>query len=282
MVTMSERPKRSYRIGEIAKLFGIGIDSLRYYERIGILSPRREVNGYRTYALEDMCRIALIKELRRLDVPMQQIKDYVDDQTVEGTVRLIGREIELVDQRIEELQERKRTMRERLEGIERAQVQKTGGFSLVHHPARRCVELAARLERDEEMDFAIQRLHKRHEDEIPHLGTLAIGAFLSTEDLCSGKTNIYEAVFFVLPDDAVACDFELSAGPYLTYWYRGSYQQNGTILNRMLRYADEHALNVVGDPFEIYAVDNRDTSVEEEFLTRVELPVALPCRAGSK
>ena len=79
---MSERPKRSYRIGEIAKLFGIGIDSLWYYERIGILSPRREVNGYRTYALEDMCRIALIKELRRLDVPMQQIKDYIDDQTV--------------------------------------------------------------------------------------------------------------------------------------------------------------------------------------------------------
>lgn len=154
--------------------------------------------------------------------------------------------------------------------------------ALVHHPARRCVELAAHLERDEEMDLAIQWLHKRHEEEIPHLGTLAIGAFLSTEDLCSGKTNIYEAVFFVLPDDTAECDFELSAGPYLTYWYRGSHQQNGTILNRMLRYAEEHALAVVGDPFEIYAVDNRDTSIEEEFLTKVELPVALPRCADSK
>lgn len=50
----------------------------------------------------------------------------------------------------------------------------------------------------------------------------------------------------------------------------------------MLRYAEEHALAVVGDPFEIYAVDNRDTSIEEEFLTKVELPVALPRCADSK
>lgn len=274
------RPKRSYRISEISKLFGIGVDSLRYYERIGILSPRREENGYRTYDLDDMCRLALIKELRRLDVPMRQIKEYVDDQTVDGTVRLIEREIELVDAEISELEGRKRAMRERLDGIRRARSQQTGGFSLVHSPARRCVELAAHLERDEEMDFAIQRLHKRYEDEIPHLGTLTIGAFLSMSDLCAGKTNIYEAVFFVLPGNDVECDFELPAGPYLTYWYRGSYMQNGEILNRMLRYAEGHGLEVAGEPFEVYAVDNRDTSLTEEFLTKIELPVALPRRGA--
>ena len=39
--------KDHYTIGEIGKLFHIGPDSLRYYEKLGILSPGRGDNGYR-------------------------------------------------------------------------------------------------------------------------------------------------------------------------------------------------------------------------------------------
>ena len=34
-----------YKIGEISKLYGIGSDSLRYYEKIGALHPRRDANN---------------------------------------------------------------------------------------------------------------------------------------------------------------------------------------------------------------------------------------------
>ena len=42
--------KDYYKINEIARLYGIGQDSLRYYERLGLLSPRRDTNGYRLVA----------------------------------------------------------------------------------------------------------------------------------------------------------------------------------------------------------------------------------------
>ena len=38
-----------YKIGEIAALYGISTDILRYYEELGILVPRRAPNGYRVY-----------------------------------------------------------------------------------------------------------------------------------------------------------------------------------------------------------------------------------------
>ena len=41
--------KDYYKINEIARLYGIGVDSLRYYEKLGILKPRRDTNGYRLY-----------------------------------------------------------------------------------------------------------------------------------------------------------------------------------------------------------------------------------------
>ena len=43
-----------YKIGEIAALYGISTDVLRYYEELGILVPRRATNGYRVYRTEDL------------------------------------------------------------------------------------------------------------------------------------------------------------------------------------------------------------------------------------
>ena len=68
--------KDYYKINEIARLYGIGVDSLRYYEKLGILKPRRDTNGYRLYNLKDMYKLNVIRDLRRLDFSMQQIKDY--------------------------------------------------------------------------------------------------------------------------------------------------------------------------------------------------------------
>lgn len=45
--------KKYYKIGEISKLYSISPDSLRYYEDLGILKPKRDVNGYRMYSIND-------------------------------------------------------------------------------------------------------------------------------------------------------------------------------------------------------------------------------------
>ena len=88
--------KDYYKINEIARLYGIGVDSLRYYEKLGILKPRRDTNGYRLYNLKDMYKLNVIRDLRRLDFSMQQIKDYLEGQTVDHTLALLRQEQALV------------------------------------------------------------------------------------------------------------------------------------------------------------------------------------------
>lgn len=59
------------RIGELATQLGVTADTLRFYERSGLLpQPPRGENGYRDYAPVDVERLRLIIELRRLDIPM--------------------------------------------------------------------------------------------------------------------------------------------------------------------------------------------------------------------
>ena len=86
--------KDYYKINEIARLYGIGVDSLRYYEKLGILKPRRDTNGYRLYNLKDMYKLNVIRDLRRLDFSMQQIKDYLEGQTVDHTLALLRQEVQ--------------------------------------------------------------------------------------------------------------------------------------------------------------------------------------------
>jgi DNA-binding transcriptional MerR regulator len=58
------------RIGEISRELGVSADTLRFYEREGLLpSPPRTESGYRDYGPTEVERIRLMLDLRRLDIP---------------------------------------------------------------------------------------------------------------------------------------------------------------------------------------------------------------------
>ena len=61
------------RIGELAQQLGITAESLRFYERRGLLpTPARSENGYREYTSADLERLRLLIGLRQLDLPLDQ------------------------------------------------------------------------------------------------------------------------------------------------------------------------------------------------------------------
>ena len=65
-----------FKIGELSKLYNIGVDSIRYYEQVGLLHPKRDPNNnYRLYTLEDIRKLTMIRELLALNMPLEQIKN---------------------------------------------------------------------------------------------------------------------------------------------------------------------------------------------------------------
>jgi DNA-binding transcriptional MerR regulator len=61
-MTASESEKTLLHAGQLAKLAGLSKDTLRFYERRGLLAvPRRGPNGYRLYPLESLPRVLLIR-----------------------------------------------------------------------------------------------------------------------------------------------------------------------------------------------------------------------------
>jgi DNA-binding transcriptional MerR regulator len=66
------------RIGELATATGVDAETIRYYEREGLLeAPVREANGYRSYGKRQLERLAFIRHCRALDIPLVDIRRLI-------------------------------------------------------------------------------------------------------------------------------------------------------------------------------------------------------------
>lgn len=89
-------------INDVERAIGVSKKNIRFYEEKGLLTPRRETgNGYRTYSEDDVARLARIKLLRKLDMPLALIGDML-----EGRVSLS----QGVQKHTADLQERQRSL----------------------------------------------------------------------------------------------------------------------------------------------------------------------------
>lgn len=67
------------RIGELGQATGVDIETIRYYEKTGLLQPpARLPNGYRAYGPAHLERLAFIRHCRALDIPLAEIKRLLD------------------------------------------------------------------------------------------------------------------------------------------------------------------------------------------------------------
>ena len=90
------------QIKEVQEKLKISSYTLRYYEKMGLIQPYRDENGYRNYNEEDIHKIERIMFLRDINVPIEDIKDILDNKVTFQDV--LENHIEKVNTRIESLQ----------------------------------------------------------------------------------------------------------------------------------------------------------------------------------
>ncbi|MBW7453541.1 MerR family transcriptional regulator [Paenibacillus sepulcri] len=70
--------EETFAIAEFSKRTGLSQDTIRYYEKIGLLpAPMRRANGQREYVKIDLDRVLFITHLKRTDMSLKKILEYV-------------------------------------------------------------------------------------------------------------------------------------------------------------------------------------------------------------
>lgn len=266
--------KDYYKIGEISKIYSIGKDSLMYYEKLGILNPIRDKNGYRLYSINDIWRLNLIKELRALNFPMNKIKDYLDCRTIESTKHLLEEELKLLDEKIREFLNQKENIENRLLNIEKElNFKNFDKIELKYFEDRKAIILNGDIERDSEADFLIKKLHKKFEEKFNILGNNNIGAVFSLEEINKDNFNYYKSVFCFLEENEELSNVIIKEGNYVTCTYKGDYSNKKSCLKKIMKYIEKNNFKIKSDPLEIYKIDIHETGNYEEFITEIQVPI---------
>lgn len=262
--------KEYYPIHELAKLFDLCPDTLRYYEEKGLLHPTRGENRYRRYGIQDICTLNIIRALRTLDLPTGEIRGYLERRSVGETLELLGREEALLRRRMAELESACREAEERRRRLERYRDVEAGRVELVEEPERPYVFLEKDFILEKEVDFQLKRLEQRHQDYIQVIGSQCMGAALDGESLKRGIYNHFSRVFF-LTKPGLPFDDVLPAGRYARLYYRGGYDRLNEHLEVLLAGVEEAGYRPAGAPLELYRIDAHDTNQEEEYVTELQV-----------
>lgn len=110
-----------YTPGEVAARFGLSLDTLRYYEREGLLTEvERSSSGHRRYRASDVELLDLVRCLRDTDMPISRLRSFAElvregDHTIEARVELLAGHDAALTERIDALRERQQAIRHKIE-----------------------------------------------------------------------------------------------------------------------------------------------------------------------
>jgi len=104
-------------IGRLAKAAGVNVETIRYYQRRGLIGePRRPPGGHRKYAPEVLEQIAFIRRAQQLGFSLAEVKDLMqlsDGKSTRKSRAIAERKVEFLHRQITQLAR----MRRRLSGL---------------------------------------------------------------------------------------------------------------------------------------------------------------------
>jgi DNA-binding transcriptional MerR regulator len=95
---------------DVAKKLGVGIETLRYYEKLGLISkPERTSSGYRIYSDKDVSSLDHILHIRRLGFSLKEILLFIKkgDQDKEYIKAGIAKKIKDIEDQVESYEKQK-------------------------------------------------------------------------------------------------------------------------------------------------------------------------------
>lgn len=118
------------KIAEVSQQYGLSSDTLRYYERVGLIPPvNRNESGIRDYNELDLRRVDFIKCMRSAGLPVEVLIEYValvqqGDKTIEARKDILREQRELLLARMNEMQKTLDILDHKIEVYEKAVLKK--------------------------------------------------------------------------------------------------------------------------------------------------------------
>jgi len=271
--------KNLLSITKLAKLRKLTSETLRFYDRIGLIKPNYvdPKTNYRYYSIRQYEKLGTIKELRQLGMSINEIVDYFTDRNLKKSIEILERHQKLLNQEIKEKMLLEQILSNKIHFLnELPSLPVTNVVFEQILPERYMITFDEPAGGPNEHAFAISNLEWHLNETAPILASDRVGVYADETLLKKSEDYVPSSPFIFVEKNENQLELRkvIPAGLYLCMYYRGGgleeYHESFEILND---YMKDHNMSLNGMVYQICKIDVTLTSKQTETLMEIQVPV---------
>ncbi|GMQ58113.1 MerR family transcriptional regulator [Vallitalea sediminicola] len=261
---------RRISLSEMSKLLNISKHTLRYYDKIELITPSYDSNGYRYYSIDHYYILSTIKLLRDMDVSIKDIKKSLNDDNLEDFVQLLINSKEHIDSEI----------------IRMTKLSNLIGNKIKVAFHEKSCENQWYIRKEQERKYIhfgkYPTLANSGEDEFKDIFELGYTILAESNIMIKHSIEELEKItneftnFFIEYDDKLMLKGDLSVipeGDYIIYYYKGNEQDIYESLTNTIKDIESRGYSIGDEIYEMLRPSQFITSSNKSFFTEFNIPI---------
>lgn len=273
--------KDLYQIGEVARLFHLSISLLRHYDKTGLVTPEYTDpdTGYRYYSLRQFECLNTIRYLRALDMPLEEIADFLHNRDTGRIQELLSKQLVQVHKKQQELAVIEHQIKNRLNQIQGALSSHPGEIFLEKKAPLKlaCMKKQLNPENYLDLEYSIREMEQGNSPASIFLGKVGVGLFY--ESLKAHRFKPYDFVFIILEenDPIKGQVIHIPESTWAVIRFHGSHEQASGFYEKLLIFFKEQGLAPESFALEMTLIDYGLTHDQSQFITEIQIPLNPDC-----
>ena len=268
--------KSKFSIGEVAKIHNITVETLRHYDRVGLLKPSyiNSSTRYRYYSAKDFIILDLIKQCKAMGLSLDEIKSIIENYTSpESVLHTIRKQKVIINEKIKELNRIKDNSTFLEERIKVSLDEGLNKIFIKFYDERRFIKYDNTNRFTEEFEVNLSKILAQVERKYTYFNK-ELGFVISYKDLKEDNKVTYKNTmidFTKIMDIKEYDKIILPRGKYLTLNFDDDYNDTRKYYDIIMNYIEENNIEVLGDFYEIYIITRVGTDGMEKSLGKIQI-----------
>lgn len=266
---MSENKNEYLSTGQFAKICGIPKHILFHYDQIKLFQPEIiKENGYRYYSFRQLDTFSIISALKKLGMPLKEIKKYMDERNPTKLVDLLEQKSNEVSKEIIKLKNTKHEIDSLKILTENAVSAKYNFIEPVYHKSMKAMRSTLMNNDNSYSIFVTELTAFRNNSNASMIDFL--GASLTINNILEKRFDSFSYLYTKTNNaDKKNNTLIRKEGWYLQVYYKGSYRNISEMYTKIIQYAKEHQIKLGLNAYEEYLIFEIGTKNREDYVTLI-------------
>lgn len=267
--------------GCAASYANVSTATLKYYDRIGLLKPKTvdPSSKYRQYTIEELSDLFIIRQMRELDIPLEEIRKYMNGEKLDTLIDILSEKYNENAARLKEMEMTQKLLSNKLAILRDYNLLKPtfGEISERYIRTRKVLTFGTEDREEEEIIYSFNRLGSHISIKGGGWIGCTYGWFTNRQYLESGEKPDYFQIFAIsdYPDQIYQDEYTdiLPEGKYICMNYGGGTRKYFENIQPAVAYIREKGYKIKGKAANLCRITDIFTNDPNEWVYEVQIPV---------